>query len=164
MSVTNTEATEASEYAGELRRIVNTWRHMEWFRLKRKVREVTREPVCDDPVSDELIRCAWLLCHVYGGPHHVGHVRFGSGEGWLEVSHYGEIATSDGTILTRMMVAAHECAVRLSIHPGGARGLRVLLHPRARTSSTSTNHPTLDRATSALRERWMACPVAIPSY
>lgn len=153
----------AAEYASELRRIIIGWRHREWSRLKRKIREATPEPTGGDEVADPMVRCAWMLCHAYGGPHHVGRVKFGTCEQWLEVSHYGDVSTIDSAVLTRLVFAAHEVAVRLEVGPGGARGLLLRLHPRARTPRTMTCHPTIDEAVDALRSRWAPCPVLIPS-
>lgn len=163
------EEAERVAYANDLRQVIVNWRHLEWARIRRKVREGTREPLASDPVSDAMVRCAWLLCHTYGGAYHVGRVRFGSddllrlGEQWLEVSHYGDMATVDSMMLTRLIVAAHEVAIRVDVRPGGARALLLRLHPRARTPTIMTNHPTMDAAVEYIRSRWAPCPVAIPS-
>lgn len=156
-------------YADELRRVIHRWRLREWSGLRRKAREATREPLADDDVSEAMVRCAWLLCHAYAGSHHVGRVKFRSNnllhgdEQWLEVSHHGDMSTTDSPVLTRLVVAAHEVAVRLEVSSGGARGLLLKLYPRSRTASTMTNHPTIVDAIAEIRSRWAPCPVAIPS-
>ena len=83
-----------AEYADELRAIVRDWRHGAWRRLPATWRKLAVQPTQDMPVSDELVRCAWLLCHAYGGAHHVGRVRFGPDEGHLVVTHHGGAATA----------------------------------------------------------------------
>lgn len=156
-------------YADELRRVIRNWRRREWGLLRRKARETTRKPLATDDVSEAMVRCAWLLCHAYAGAHHVGRVKFRSNnllqgdEQWLEVSHHGDMSTTDSPVLTRLVVAAHEVAVRLEVSSGGARGLLLKLYPRARTASTMTSHPTIDVVVDEIRSRWAPCPVAIPS-
>lgn len=163
MSTTNTPSDSAAEYTDELRNVVRDWRWGTWHRLPATQRKVTPEPAADATVSDAMVRCAWLLCHAYGGAHHVGKVTLGAGERYLAVTHHGSTATADGADLTRLVIAAHEVAVRLEIQPGGPHGLRILLHPRIRSARIATNHPTIDNAIATLRERWAPCPIGIPT-
>lgn len=108
-----------AEYADELRAIVREWRHDTWRRLPVTQRKLVTQPTQDMPVSDAMVRCAWLLCHAYGGAHHIGKVTLGVDERYLAVTHHGSAATTDGAELTRLVIAAHEAAVRLEVRPGG---------------------------------------------
>ena len=151
---------ETRHHADDLRRVINDWRMGEYRRTKRANRPPIA-PSMADPVDDWLVRCAWVLCTTYGGAHHVPRVRVGAR--FLEVCAYGDLATADGTQLTRIVLLAHEAAVRVSISPCNQQYVYIHLHPRARTPSNMTNHPTLEAAAAAMRERCPSCPVAIPT-
>ena len=151
-----------TEYADDLRRIVCKWRISHHRKMKRAEKVGISPPTLTDPVSDGLIRCAWVLIHAYGGAHHVGTVKIGSGGGWVEAVHYGEIATADSDLMTRLVVLAHDAAVRVSVQPSGPRHLRIMLHPRMRSDRNMTNHRTLEDAAQRLRERWAPVPVPVP--
>ena len=151
--------TEKIEYTADLARVINNWRIAQYRRAK-KIDRAAVAPAYDDAVNDGLIRCAWVLCHAYAGAHHVPRARVC--DRWVEVVDNGNLATADGTTLTRLVIAAHEAAVRLEIGACGPRGVRLMLHPRGRTESISTNHPTLDTALADARKRWAPCPVSIP--
>lgn len=156
----NADSKDAAIYAADLRRIVNGWRITQHRRTKRADRAPVT-PTYDDPVNDGLVRCAWVLVHTYAGAHHVPSVRVGSG-GWLEVIEPGNLATADGFVLTRLVIAAHEAAVRVEISACGPRAARLMLHPRGRGGGVSVDHPILDTTLTELRQRWAPCPVAVP--
>lgn len=149
------------EYANDLRRIVNGWRESEWLRLTREARAQVAKPTRDAPVDDRLIRCAWLLVHAYCGAHHVGRVKIYDDRS-MQVTHYGDMATTDGDRLTRLVVLAHDAAVRLSIDSYGPYNLRIMLHARERSDRNMTNHRTMEDATAKMRERWAPLPVLVP--
>ena len=151
-----------AEYAEDLRHIVRKWRISHHHHLKRADRICFTAPTMTDPVSDGMVRCAWVLCHAYSGAHHVGTVKFGLGDQWMEATHYSEAATADGDVLTRLVVLAHDAAVRISISAGGPRNIRIMLHPRVRSDRNMTNHRTMESAVAALRSRWAPVPVVVP--
>lgn len=148
---------EQAFYAQELRVILRRWRENELLRMTKKVRD--QQPQLNVE-TDEFVRMAWALVHSFAGAHHVPKVKFGAR--WMRLSHYGDLATTDGNVLTRLVVACHDAALRLSLGPGGPRQVILSLHPRARTQRIMTNHPTLEVAAQGLRERWAPCPVHIP--
>lgn len=151
-----------AEYAEDLRRIVRKWRISHHRHMKRADKVGLAVPVMTDPVSDGLIRCAWVLVHAYSGAHHVGTVKIGSGDGWIAVTHFSEIATADSDLMTRLVLLAHDAAVRVSVQPSSPRNLRIMLHPRVRSDRNMTNHRTMENAVESLRKVWAPVPVAIP--
>lgn len=150
------------EYRLDLSRIVNGWRESEWLRLTRKARAATAKPDSETPVDDCLVRCAWLLVHAYRGSHHVGRVKIFDHRS-LQVTHYSEAATTDGDVLTRLVVLAHDAAVRVSVSASGPYNLSIMLHARERSDRNMTNHRTLEDAAAKMRERWAPLPVMIPA-
>lgn len=116
-----------------------------------------------DEVSDDLVRCAWVLVRAYRGAHHVpGCPKIGQvGRGWIEVHHRGDMATTDGNLLTRLCILAHDAGVRVEVSPA-MRYLRIMLHPRARGARNTTCHPRLEEHAAAIRNGGDACPVAVP--
>lgn len=67
---------------------------------------------------------------------------------WIECMVLGELATCDGDALTRLVVAAHDECVRVSVAGAANRRTRILLHPRSRYGE---RHPTMEDATEAVR-------------
>lgn len=69
-----------------------------------------------------------------------------SGES-VELIYYargGRLATYDADDLTRLVVGAHDAAIRVSIEPCNPQYLRIWFHPRGRTSpSFYGRHPSM---------------------
>ena len=151
-----------AEYAEDLRRIVRKWRISHHRHLKRVDKVGRTEPTMTDSVSDGMVRCAWVLIHAYSGAHHVGTVKLGPGDLWMEVAHFEEMATADSNLMTRLVLLAHDAAVRVSVQPSNPRYLRIMLHPRVRSDRNMTNHRTLEDAIGALRKVWAPVPVVVP--
>ena len=145
------------EYAQEIRKVLLRWRQRELDGMTRKLRA---EAPALEVESDMFVRLAWVLLHSFRGAHHVPKVQFGAR--WISLLVYEDLATTDSNLLTRLVVAAHAAAVRLSITSGGLRQVRVWLHPRKRAPSIMENHPTLEDAATQLQESWAPCPVDIP--
>ena len=70
---------------------------------------------------------------------------------YVEVRVWGELATYDGHELTRLVLAAHDGAVRVSIRPSSNRTLRIGLAARDRTGGLYYQHPTMEEATERIR-------------
>jgi hypothetical protein len=108
------------------------------------------------PESDQKIKLApfeeraeQLLSKVFGGMHHVYSARKEPLYWSCEPS--GDLSTYDFDTLTRLVFAAHEFCIRVSIINGGPRALKIMLHPRdGTTGAIYTRHPTLIAAI----ERW----------
>lgn len=63
----------------------------------------------------------------------------------------GRLSTVDADDLTRLVVAAHDHAIRVSIEPCNPRYLRILFHPRHRDHGhVYGRHPSIDGAISRM--------------
>lgn len=73
----------------------------------------------------------------------------------------GDLATFDGERLTRLVIAAHDLCLRVSIENGGPRCLSVRVWPRERTGKRWQRHPRLEEVLAELmpcREIWDGTP------
>lgn len=143
----------------DLVRLVMSWRNTR-AKMTRAQQAASPLPAVDDAWRDDLARCAWVLVRAYRGAHHVPRVRVG--DRWLETNHCGDLSTADGDLLTRLVVLAHDAAVRVEISSSGPYMVKVMLHPRRRTNRNVTNHPTLEEAAARVRGGDDPCPVAVP--
>lgn len=99
-------------------------------------------------------RARAVIDDVFGGEHHVQSLQ------WNErhckfLTYSPDLATFDFSELTRIVVAAHDHCVRVSVGNGGPRRLRIHIYDRARTSEHDplcAAHPTLERHVQAIRE------------
>lgn len=99
-----------------------------------------------------------VLARAFGGIHHVpewSRREDGGTDGVIVRMHYppGGLATYDYDNLTRLVVAAHDEHVRVAIHPGGPRGMRLVLTLRRewQEPSISRGHPTMEQALERCR-------------
>ena len=117
--------------------------------------EVTRAAeMAAHGVTPEIeARCLRVLSCAFRGMHHI--------DGWLrrkplwrgiEVSTHQSLATFDFDLLTRLVVAAHDEAVRVEIAPSGPRLLKIQLWPRERTGSMLRRHPNIEEAIECARK------------
>jgi hypothetical protein len=92
-------------------------------------------------------RARAVLAHTFGGIHHVPfwNRRRPWGRG-VVVSVDSGIATFDGSTLTRLVVAAHDHCVRVTIMAGGPQMLKIGLTPRKREGDVYDGHPTMEVA------------------
>lgn len=110
-----------------------------------------------------LDRVEKVLAYAFGGLHHAtgpikdyGHT--------VEVSVYAgsHIATTDGDILTALVIASHAYSVRMGIWPSGPRRLKFVFSLRDRLwiegETGNTAHPTMAqamaRAVQGTKRRW----------
>lgn len=103
-------------------------------------------------------RAACVLERAYRGLHRVRYWdRRTVSERSVTVSVPGEISTYDWDVLTRLVIAAHDGAVRVDISPGGPGLLRLVLSPRERTGGITWSHPTMEQAIETTRadEWWL---------
>ena len=145
----------------DLRNDVLRWRVSEYVNLRPKRLRDTAEfaYLKSNDVSDDLVRCAWVLYRAYKGMHHVPRgVR--ANDRWIQVHHHGDLATADGNLLTRLIIAAHDAAVRVEVSPG-MHYVRIMLHPRRRTDPRMPHHPTPEETAALMRGGAGLCPVAI---
>lgn len=62
------------------------------------------------------------------------------------------MATFDGSELTRLVFLAHWRCIRVSIRPGGSRSLVLLFHGRQREGGIAQRHPRLDQAVEMFKQ------------
>ena len=80
---------------------------------------------------------------VFGGRHHTKKIIEHSN--CFEVRFWQDVATWDGNIMTKIVVASHDLGLRASLDPNAMRGLKVTLHNRATRQSITHGHPTLEQ-------------------
>jgi hypothetical protein len=98
-------------------------------------------------------RIARVLSRAYRGMHHVpGWEKRKSADTGFRVVIPPGISTFDLDVLTRLVVAAHDEAVRVEIVPAGPRDLALYLHPRQREGRMYERHPDLDAGVLAARD------------
>lgn len=123
------------------------------------------------PQSEIERRAYVVLSRVYYGIHHVdGWTRRKTDEHSVRVTVYGELATYDGSELTRLVIAAHDECVRVAVQPLAPRFLEILFSSRTRPGRfleafSYDTHPTLEHAVARNRShRWIVgVPVGEPA-
>jgi hypothetical protein len=102
------------------------------------------------PTETDLIDLSLLakvdlfIDFVFGGRHHTKKII--DHDGFFEVKFWQDVATWDGDLMTRMVVASHDLGLRTSVEGNGLRGMKVLLHNRgSREGMLHKRHPTLEQ-------------------
>ncbi len=109
-------------------------------------------------------RAVRLMCRAAGcGPYDFSTTferadwQFGHGVSFV-VPRHCSMATYDGAGLTRLVIGAHEEAIRVEIDPCTPRHLRISMHPRVHgtteTHSINQRHPTIEQAVESYREAY----------
>jgi hypothetical protein len=113
---------------------------------------VARVPALDPPE----VRIERVLARTFRGIHHVPYWRLRKPAGTgIVVTIMGDFASFDSDTLTRLVVAAHDDAVRVEIRSLPGRTLQLLLHPRERLGDLYHRHPTMEDAVASARgDRW----------
>lgn len=74
-------------------------------------------------------------------------------DGAVHVVMYGSLASYDFNHLTRLVIAAHDACVRVSIEARARRYIGISLHRRqGREGDMSSRHPTIEQAIEAFRQ------------
>ena len=119
------------------------WAGADWLRENGKV------------VSDFGARAADLLGWWQRGIYHMDRDALRadwSTPNWVTLTvHCGGWATFDGGDLTRLVVGAHDRAIRVELEPVAPRLMRLWLHPRRRDGEHFARHPSLEDAARAHR-------------
>ena len=94
-----------------------------------------------------------FFSEIYFGKHHLPGKLKPYGEGWC-VNHYGELATFDFDMLTRIVFLAHDRCMRVSIENSGPRMVKIVLWQRAgRKGSIYERHPTIEDSLEVWRKK-----------
>lgn len=120
-----------------------------YLRLTLRIHGVTR-------FGPAGLRCADLIFRWVRGFHHFPGRKNPARIDWtqdsVEVQHYGDFSTHDWNGLTRLVFLAHDLAIRAEVRPCNMQLVTVRLHPRARGSNLTEEHPTLEDAAARWRE------------
>jgi hypothetical protein len=102
--------------------------------------------------KEALARMERVLARTYRGIHHCEgwRARRPFGEG-VSVTHYAGMSTYDYDELTRLVVAAHDEAVRVDLIGASHGYIRIGLTPRLRDGSLYDSHPTIEAAIEKAR-------------
>ncbi len=85
-----------------------------------------------------------IVNHAFNGWHHVT-ARKPHGRFSVSFVFAGDFSTYDANVMTKLVLAAHAVRVRVEIHPGGPRRLKIFLSPRDnKPDDWSEHHPSLD--------------------
>lgn len=112
-------------------------------------------------------RVADLLARFVDGLHHLDRperIKW-SCDHYIEVLWYGVLSSYDFSTLTRLVLLAHDHAVRVEIRPCNMRYVRLCFTPREREGNISTRHPTVEEVLAQWREPHPALvgTTAVPS-
>lgn len=100
-------------------------------------------------VDEKGSRVAELLNWLFDGIYHeqdaVMRADWANGM-YVSINISTDLATFDGNLLTRLVVGAHDRAIRVSIRSAGQRHVGLLFHPREREGHFAQRHPTIEDA------------------
>lgn len=98
-------------------------------------------------------RCYRVLDIAFRGIHHVdGWARRKSWGDGVALSTFQDLSTFDADILTRLVVAAHDECVRVSVAPSGPGMVKIILHPRTHgPGAFYERHDTMEQAMEKVR-------------
>lgn len=100
-----------------------------------------RKPVERNDLDADAQRCWDLLTTAVGGEHHLEHVYL-CGRG-VAMSTHRDLATHDSSMLTRLVLLAHDMRCRVSIGSSGPRRVMIMVHPRSDSKCNAQGHPGL---------------------
>jgi hypothetical protein len=98
-----------------------------------------------DWMTDDQWECAILFADLLGGFHHTFNIKeWGAG---IQMCVPGSWSTYDFNQLTRLVLLAHDRAIRIEIGPASPSYFRVMAHRRKRDSARMwERHPTIEQA------------------
>ena len=94
----------------------------------------------------------WVFCGLYHIEQEVLKVDW-SNERWIEIKLPGTLATYDAGTLTRLVVGAHDRALRVQVSPSSRQYLMLMIHPRQREGRIFEQHPTIELALARMNDR-----------
>lgn len=104
--------------------------------------------------NDAQWECLRMLADLTRGFHHLfGKIRASNDNGiQCELECHNYLGTFDYNELTRLVVMAHDRAIRAEIRPCGTKRLSIYLHKRSREGTETQRHPTLEDAVTKIRK------------
>ena len=94
-------------------------------------------------------RAEAVMLAAFGGKHHWPKMTYHEFPQYWECNPYGDLATFDDDKLTKLVVAAHEQCVRVSVGPSGPGRVKIVIHNRkGREGRMHERHPTMDQVLS----------------
>ena len=94
----------------------------------------------------ELNTARQFFADFFYGEHHLPSKIKPWGEGWMVIMP-GEIATTDYNEMTRLVIMAHDRAIRVSVKPHNVRYIKLILHQRdPMVEGLNTGHPSILKA------------------
>lgn len=100
-------------------------------------------------------RAADLVDWVWSGIYHVGRevLRGTWDDNWCaQFCLYGGLTSYDNPLLTRLVIGAHERALRVAVEPANPMYLRIVIYPRTRADrGVMVYHPTIEEAVGYAR-------------
>ena len=101
------------------------------------------KPLTRDTATPDQWRCIEVVANALR-THECYLKPYPCGKG-IRVSFLGDVATYDGNLLTRLVLAAHRYAVRISVVNSGPRRVAIEAHPRdPNNMCTMKGHPSLE--------------------
>lgn len=109
------------------------------------------DPKIENPAVDERTqRIESTVARAFRGLHHVRRIKRHSATFW-EVNVFDGISTFDHDTLTRLVIAAHDYAVRVELSQSGPGQIKIHLHARKREGAMHERHPTIEQAIEQFR-------------
>lgn len=109
-------------------------------------------------MSPDQLECYRMAVDIVGGEQHLRGSPKRCGHG-IQVTIGGEFATTDSNLLTRVVVLAHDRAIRATLTGGGPYALTLKLWKRTRDGDFFESHPTLEDHAARIRERTRLCRI-----
>ncbi len=85
------------------------------------------------------------------GEHHIPGEIKKNGHGW-EIVTGDSLCSYDYSNMTRLVIMAHDRAIRVAVVPHTFKLLRIIIHQREREGGELTKHPDLESNVARLRE------------
>ena len=95
------------------------------------------------------VRAEAMLSHVFRGMHHVYSLKKFP-RYWTCI--HSQLSTFDYDTLTRLVIGAHDYAIRVELNNGGPQAIKLMLHPRQREGIICQRHPTIEAAIQSFRK------------
>jgi hypothetical protein len=123
-------------------------RHPELLRYIEEARDAMQFKGTGQWTDDQLL-ASYALAVVREGYHHLGRIKDCGPKG-VQTSLGCDAATSDGNLLTRIVLTAHCMGVRIEIAPSGPGMIKLIAHARYTSDDKNSDlnfwerHPSLD--------------------